>query len=71
MIRKGTKVCWKWGDGHATGEVEEIHTSEVTKTIDGNEIKRGASENEPAYLIRQEDGQRVLKSASEVVRADG
>ncbi len=70
MIREGTRVQWAWGDGHAAGEVEEVFHESVSRTIDGNEVKREASEDDPAYLIRQEDGQRVLKSASEVERAD-
>jgi len=70
MIREGTKISWKWGNGRATGQVEEVFHEPVTKTIDGNEVKRTASENDPAYLIRQDDGQRVLKSASEVERFD-
>ena len=26
MIRKGTEVSWDWGDGTATGKVEETVT---------------------------------------------
>ena len=70
MIRQGTKVEWDWGDGTATGEVEEVHHEKVTRTIDGSEVTRDGSEDDPAYLIKQDDGQRVLKSASEVRRAD-
>ena len=46
----------------------ERFTSEVTRTIDGNEVTRDASEDEPAYMIEQEDGDRVLKSASELTK---
>ena len=70
MIREGTNVKWKWGDGHATGEVAEVIRESVTRTIDGNEITRNGSEDDPALLIEQEDGQRVLKLHSEVERAD-
>ena len=70
MIRESTKVSWAWGDGQASGEVQEVFNEPVVRTIDGTEVKRNASEDDPAYLIRQEDGQRVLKSASEVERAD-
>ncbi len=31
MIRKGTKVQWKWGNGTAEGEVVETYTSKITK----------------------------------------
>ena len=62
---KGTKVKWKWGSGWGHGEVTESFTSEVTRTIDGNEVTRDATGDEPAYLIETDDS-RVLKSHSEV-----
>jgi len=69
MIRKGTEVRWDWGKGTATGIVEEIYKSDVKKTINGSKVKRNASQSDPAYLIKQDDGQKVLKSANEVSRA--
>ena len=66
----GTKVKWKWGDGWAKGKIEERFTEEVTRTIDGNEVTREASDDEPAYLIEQDDDDRVLKSHSEVEKDD-
>lgn len=66
MIREGSKVKWQWGDGTASGEVVKIYKSDIEKTIDGSSVKREASQNSPAYLIKQEDGQEVLKSKSEV-----
>lgn len=71
MIREGTKVKWKWGESYATGEVDETHTETITRTIDGNEIKRKGTNDDPALVIKQEDGQTVLKLKSEVERADG
>ena len=62
----GTKVKWKWGAGWASGKVEERFTDKVSRTIEGNKVTREASDDEPAYLIEQEDGDRVLKSHSEV-----
>lgn len=69
MIRKGTKVNWSWGKGTATGKIAERFTSEVTRTIDGTKVKRKATPDEPAYLVEQRDGSRVLKSRSELERA--
>ena len=68
---KGDKVQWKWGNGHGTGEVQEKFTSKVTRTIEGNEVTRNASDDEPAYLLKQDDGGRVLKSGSELSRSGG
>lgn len=69
MFRKGAKVRWKWGAHHAEGKVAERFTRDVTRTIEGEKVKRTASEAEPAYLIVQEHGGRVLKSRSEFERA--
>ncbi|MBO6879128.1 DUF2945 domain-containing protein [Winogradskyella sp.] len=70
MIQKGTKVKWKWGNGTAHGTVIETHTEEVTKTIKGNEVTRKGKPGNKALYIEQEDGDTVLKSESEVERAD-
>ena len=68
---KGDAVEWSWGNGSATGTVTERFTSKVTRTIKGNEVTRNASDDEPAYLIEQDDGDRVLKSGSELSAAKG
>lgn len=68
-IHIGDKVEWSWGDGTAIGEVTERFTERVTRTIDGNEVTRNATEDEPAYLIEQDDGGRVLKSTTELRHA--
>lgn len=65
-IRTGTEVSWSWGTGTATGTVVEIHREKVTRTIKGSTITRNGSDEDPAYLIEQEDGGRVLKLRSEV-----
>ncbi|NTE87276.1 MULTISPECIES: DUF2945 domain-containing protein [Agrobacterium] len=68
-FRKGTKVQWKWGSGKGEGKVAESFTEDVERKIEGSVIKRKASEEEPAYLIEQEDGGKVLKSHSELEKA--
>ena len=65
-IREGSTVSWKWGASTATGKVTAIHRERVTRTIEGATITRNATPDAPAYEIEQEDGSRVLKSASEV-----
>ena len=62
---KGTKVKWKWGDGWGHGKITEVFTEKTTRTIDGSEITRDASEDDPAYLIETDDS-RALKGHSEV-----
>jgi len=68
-IRKGTEVSWSWGNGSATGTVTEVHHDTVERQIKGEKIKRKGSKDDPAYVIEQEDGTRVLKLKSEVERA--
>lgn len=66
MIRKGSKVTWKWGNGKASGVVEETYTSKTTKTIKGTEVTRNGEEGNKALYIKQDDGDYVLKSEDEV-----
>ena len=62
----GTRVKWNWGQGTAEGQIETVYTDDVTRTIKGTEVTRKASEQEPAYYIKQDDGDTVLKSHSEI-----
>ncbi|QDT11936.1 DUF2945 domain-containing protein [Planctomycetes bacterium K23_9] len=59
-------VEWNYGSGTAKGQIKEAYKEKVTRTIKGNEVTRNASEEEPAYLVEQEDGDQVLKSESEL-----
>ncbi len=65
---EGDSVKWNWGNGTGTGTITKKYTQKITKKISGSEITRNASEDEPAYLIEQEDGDEVLKSGSELQR---
>ncbi|WP_041298476.1 hypervirulence associated TUDOR domain-containing protein [Ilumatobacter coccineus] len=65
-IHIGDSVEWDWGNGTASGKVTERFTSKVSRTLDGTEVTRNATDDEPAYLVEQEDGSEVLKSASEL-----
>lgn len=62
----GDTVEWKWGSGTASGTIVERFTDKVTRTIKGSEVTRNATEGDPAYLLEQDDGDIVLKSASEL-----
>lgn len=69
-IHVGDTVRWNWGNGTGEGEVVERFESDVERTIDGSKVKREASRDEPAFLMKQEDGSRVLKSCSELEKLD-
>ena len=68
-FRTGDRVEWDWGRGTANARVEEILPRRVSRTIKGKRIRRNGSPERPALLLRQEDGGRVLKLASEVRKA--
>ena len=42
----------------------------VTRTIKGSEVTRDADSDNPAYMIEQGDSDRVLKSHTELEKAD-
>mgnify|MGYP005824494113 FL=1 len=66
----GTKVEWDWGNGTGTGEIVKKYTQKITLKLQGSEVTRKASDDEPAYKIEQDDGSEVLKSGSELRKAD-
>lgn len=65
-MKKGDKVHWNYGRSQAEGKIEKEFTKPVSKRLKGSEIKRNASKEEPAYLIRQENGNEILRSESEL-----
>ncbi|AYA37003.1 DUF2945 domain-containing protein [Hymenobacter oligotrophus] len=65
-MRKGTRVSWKYGTGSAVGKIEQSFKEPVTRTIKGADITRHGTPDNPAFLIVQENGDRVLKLKSEV-----
>jgi len=66
---KGDDVKWDWGQGTAAGTVKDTFTKSVTRTLKGSEVTRNGSDDDPALLIEQDDGDEVLKLSSEVDKA--
>lgn len=58
-----------WGNGTAKGQIRQRLESEVKRTFKGNEVSRDDSEDNPAYLIEQEEGDEVLKFGSDLEAA--
>lgn len=58
-FRVGQNVAWHWGNGEGEGKIAERFEREVSRTIKG-------SKEDPAFLIEQDDGGKVLKLASEL-----
>ncbi len=68
-FRTGETVTWHWGQGEAKGAIAETFTRRVRRRIKGKMISRNASADNPAYIVKQEDGGRALKSHSELSKA--
>lgn len=66
MIKEGSKVEWKWGNGKVEGKVEKTYTESVTKTINKSTITRNGEPGNKALEIITKDGDKVLKLESEV-----
>jgi hypothetical protein len=64
---KGAAVKWKWASGIAEGKVEERFERRVQRTLKGAKVVKNGSADNPALLIQQEDGARVLKLRSELI----
>ena len=59
-------VEWEWGNGKGKGQIKERFERDVTRTLQGSEITKDGTEDNPAYLIKQEDGDEDLKRGSEL-----
>ena len=63
-------VKWEWGNGEGKGQIKERFEREVTRKLQGSEVTKDGDEDNPAYLIKQEDGDEVLKRGSELSKWD-
>ncbi|GAO47690.1 hypothetical protein G7K_1889-t1 [Saitoella complicata NRRL Y-17804] len=68
-IKEGDDVAWKWGSGHPSGTVAEVSTDPDGLTITsqkGNKIHKKGSDDNPAVHVERENGNDVVKRASEL-----
>jgi uncharacterized protein involved in tolerance to divalent cations len=65
-LKKGVKVYWNWAGKNAEGIIQEIFTKTVERKIKNTIVVRHGTYENPAILIEQEDGDEVLKLASEL-----
>jgi hypothetical protein len=65
-FRKGQQVHWAWGEATALGRIEEAFERRVQRTLKGTRVTRNGTKDNPAYLIVQDDGDRVVKRGSEL-----
>ena len=69
-FRTNQHVKWNWGNGEGAGQIQERFERKVTRKLKGSEITKDGDEDNPAYLIKQEDGDEVLKRGSELKAAN-
>lgn len=67
-FKEGDIVTWDWGNGTGTGKIVKRYARKTTLTLKGAKVTRTASDDEPAFRIRQDDGDEVLKSVIEIER---
>lgn len=65
-LSNGQSVTWTWGEDTAHGTVTKRFERRVSRTIKGKRIVRAGTPDNPAYLVEQADGDRVLKRGSEL-----
>lgn len=70
-FKAGSRVKWKWGANTAEGVIRKSFTHRIERTIEGSTVTRDADRRNPAYLIEQDDGDKVLKSHSELTHVSG
>ncbi len=66
QFKEGDEVKWAWGNGHATGDIQSVFPEKTTRMIKGTEVTRNGTKEDPAVYIKQDDGDAVLKLASEI-----
>lgn len=69
-FQTGQYVKWNWGDGEGKGQIKDRFEREVKRTLQDSEVTKDGDEDNPAYLIKQEDGDEVLKRGSELSAED-
>jgi hypothetical protein len=62
----GQQVTWDMGNGTARGTVADRFNRKVARRIRDRIVTRYGSPENPAYLIKQEDGSEVLMFGSEL-----
>lgn len=54
------------GQWQGKGQIKERFEREVTRTLQGSEVTKNGDDDNPAYLVRQDNGDEVLKRGSEL-----
>ena len=65
-MKEGDQVGWKWSGGIATGTVVSVQPDRTEIESKGRHIVRNGTSDDPAVVIRHDNGTPVLKLAHEV-----
>ena len=65
-MKIGDQVGWQWGAGIATGVVLEVHTERTQIESKGKLITRNGRSDDPAIVIKSDNGSMVIKLRHEV-----
>ncbi|HJD55591.1 MAG TPA: DUF2945 domain-containing protein [Rickettsia endosymbiont of Pyrocoelia pectoralis] len=65
--KEGAIVFWQWYGKKLRGTVQKVYCRPIIKNIKEKEIKRNARKQNPAYYIKSDNGNHVLKLHSELI----
>lgn len=68
LYKKGDLVQWAFGENRGKGTIKELYNQEISLVINDISVTRKGTQENPALLIEDEDGNQVLKLASEIDR---
>ncbi len=66
LVRVGDYVGWKWGYGVAQGKIVAIKHEKTQIESKGKLITRNGTPDDPAVIIEQTNGTKVLKLSREL-----
>ena len=65
-LTPGARVAWTWNGRLVEGVIQKVFTHRLERTMKGSTVTQDACRRDPAYLIRQDDGDTLLKNFSEL-----
>jgi len=63
-LTPGARVAWTHDGSGVEGVIQKVFTHRLERTIEGATVTQDACRRDPAYLIRQDNGQILLKNFS-------
>lgn len=70
QFKNGDYVVWKWSNGLGHGTVDGVRLERTSIETKGKTIVRNGTPDNPAIIIKDHNGVKVLKLASELDKAE-